>query len=164
MWRGKVARGAPPALPSISLLDYGKGSVVSEPVDIEIPRDPSAGRRARRLIEDLASGRLDAGELSRAKLLVSELVNNAVVHGQGTITFRVDLNEDRLLVEVIDEGSGFERAVREQDDGRLGGRGLKLVEAESSRWGVHEGTTHVWFEIERPGPRLGAEKNPLAAE
>ena len=37
-----------------------------------------------------------------------------------------------------------------------------IVEAEASRWGVHEGTTHVWFEVERPGPRLGPDQNPLS--
>jgi hypothetical protein len=35
-----------------------------------------------------------------------------------------------------------------------------IVDAESSRWGIHEGTTHVWFELERPGPRLAAEEAP----
>ena len=135
-----------------------------EPVEVELPRDPSAGARARRLIEELSAGALDVDELGRAKLLASELVNNAVLHGHGTITFRADLDEDRMHVEVIDEGSGFEREARRLDRENLGGRGLSLVDTESSRWGVHEGTTHVWFEIERPGPRLGAEKKPSIDE
>jgi anti-sigma regulatory factor (Ser/Thr protein kinase) len=137
---------------------------VFEPVEVELPRDPSSGRIARRLLEDMSAGSLENEELGRAKLLVTELVNNAVLHGHGAITFRAALDEDRLHVEVIDEGSGFEREVREGDSDNLGGRGLRLVEAESSRWGVHEGTTHVWFEIERPGPRLGAEKKPSMGE
>jgi anti-sigma regulatory factor (Ser/Thr protein kinase) len=138
--------------------------VVVEPVEVELPRDPSAGARARRLVEELSAGTLDQHQLGRAKLLVSELVNNAVLHGRGAITVRADLDDDRLHVEVVDEGSGFEREVREQDIEPLGGRGLRLVEAESSRWGLHEGTTHVWFEIERPGPRVGADKKPPIAE
>ena len=133
-----------------------------EPVEVELPRDPIAGGKARRLLEAMAADSHDMGELGRAKLLVTELVNNAVLHGQGAIILRADLDEDRLHVEVIDEGSGFEREVREQGADELGGRGLSLVDSESSRWGVHEGTTHVWFEIERPGPRLGAEKKPSA--
>jgi len=69
---------------------------------------------------------------------------------------RARLNEDRLLVEVIDEGSGLEADVRERDfeNPRAGGRGLTIVDAESSRWGIRKGTTHVWFELERPGPRI----------
>jgi len=137
---------------------------VFEPLEVELPRDPGAGARARRLLEEMAAGTLDVGELGRAKLLVSELVNNAVLHGRGSITFKADLDEDRLHVEVIDEGSGFEREVREHDGEHLGGRGLSLVDTESSRWGLHEGTTHVWFEIERPGPRLGAEKKPALGD
>jgi len=137
---------------------------VSEPVAAQLPRDPTAGARARRLLEKLSAGTLEVDELGRAKLLASELVNNAVLHGQGTITFRADLDGDRLHVEVIDEGTGFERVVREENGEDLGGRGLRLVESESSRWGLHEGTTHVWFEIERPGPRLGPEKKPAIPE
>jgi anti-sigma regulatory factor (Ser/Thr protein kinase) len=112
------------------------------------------------VLERLAAGTLDGEQLDRAKLLVSELVNNALLHGRGTITLKAALDEDRLLVEVIDQGSGFERVVRKQDLDKLGGWGLNVVEAESDRWGIHEGTTHVWFEIERPGPRLGPERKP----
>jgi anti-sigma regulatory factor (Ser/Thr protein kinase) len=116
------------------------------------------------VIEELSAGTLDADALDRAKLLLSELVNNAVLHGQGKITLRASLDQDRLHVEVIDEGSGFERTVRDTDFERFGGWGLHLVEAGSDRWGLHEGTTHVWFEIEQPGPRLGEDRNPLAGD
>jgi anti-sigma regulatory factor (Ser/Thr protein kinase) len=115
---------------------------------------------ARRSLADWLAPVIDAGDLDMARLLVSELVTNAVVHGHGEITLRATLDEDRLLVEVIDEGHGFERSVRQQDFAAIGGRGLSIVDAESSRWGIHEGTTHVWFELERPGPRLGSAKNP----
>jgi anti-sigma regulatory factor (Ser/Thr protein kinase) len=137
---------------------------VADRIDVVIARHRGAGADARRRIEKLAAGKLEARELRRAKLLVSELVNNAVLHGQGAITLKADLDDDRLHVEVIDEGSGFEREVRQSDHEHLGGRGLSIVEAESSRWGLHEGTTHVWFEIERPGPRLGADAKPAVAE
>ncbi|HSO98868.1 MAG TPA: ATP-binding protein [Solirubrobacteraceae bacterium] len=136
-------------------------------IEAELPRDPAAARLARRLLEELAADRLEANELDRSKLLVSELVNNAVLHGQGNITLRVDLDEDRLRAEVIDEGSGFERVVRDDTFDLLGGWGLALVEAESSRWGVHEGTAHVWFEIEQPGPRMARTRTstqPIATE
>jgi anti-sigma regulatory factor (Ser/Thr protein kinase) len=98
------------------------------------------------------AGKLSADALSTARLLVSELVTNAVLHEQGKITFRALLDEDRLRMEVIDEGPGPETTVRARDfeDPRGGGRGLLLVDAESSRWGVHTATGHVWFELERP--------------
>lgn len=129
-------------------------------IEAELPRDPTAARLARRLVDELSADRLEANLLGRSKLLVSELVNNAVLHGRGRITLRVDVDEDRLRAEVIDEGSGFERVVRDNTLDHLGGWGLALVDAESSRWGVHEGTTHVWFEIEQPGPGSARPRAP----
>jgi anti-sigma regulatory factor (Ser/Thr protein kinase) len=134
---------------------YGSGEhnqIVGVLIEVELPRDPAAASYARRLLDELSADRLQADALDQSKLLVSELVNNAVLHGRGRITLRVDVNEARLRAEVIDEGSGFERVVRDNPLDQLGGWGLALVDSESSRWGVHEGTTHVWFEIEQPGP------------
>lgn len=134
---------------------------MSEPVQVALAREANSVARARRLVADLCEPALDSEELERAKLLVSELVTNAVLHGQGAITVRMRLGADRLLVEVIDEGSGFERVIRRTGLEQLGGFGLSIVDAEASRWGVHEGTTHVWFEIERSGPRIGSDNSPL---
>jgi anti-sigma regulatory factor (Ser/Thr protein kinase) len=134
---------------------------VSAVLEMQLPRAPDAPGRARRRLEEWFAAELDAPRLGTAKLLASELVTNAVLHGEGTITLRAALEEDRLLVEVIDQGTGFERAVDEQDFEKVGGWGLRIVDTEASRWGVHEGTTHVWFELERPGPRIGESENPL---
>ena len=84
---------------------------------------------------------------------------------------RVDLDQSRLLVGIIDEGTGFGRAVRKHKLPQNGGWGLKLVDSESSRWGIREGTAHVWFELERPprarrssglGPRDRGRAAPVA--
>lgn len=135
---------------------------VDESFEVALPRGPDAPSLARRLIAQLGESRLDADQLERAKLAVSELVTNALVHGRGAITLRAGVDHDRLMVEVIDEGSGFERVVRRQTFEDLHGRGLMIVDAQASRWGLHEGTTHVWFEIERAGPRLDPDSNPVA--
>ena len=126
-------------------------------LDVELARATTAPRTARRIVTERFADELSDQYLDTVRLLVSELVTNAVIHGRGRITLRASrLNGDRLLVEVIDEGSGLEAAVRERDfeDPRAGGRGLTIVDAESSRWGIRKGTTHVWFELERPGPRI----------
>jgi anti-sigma regulatory factor (Ser/Thr protein kinase) len=94
-------------------------------------------------------------EFETGRLLVSELITNAVLHGAGRIRLSADLDDDRLRVEVRDEGSGLEREARATSGPELRGHGLTIVEAGSSRWGIHEGTTHVWAEIERAGPRVG---------
>jgi anti-sigma regulatory factor (Ser/Thr protein kinase) len=130
---------------------------MEDPVlDIELARATTAPRTARTLFTDRFADEVSPETLDTARLLVSELVTNAVVHGRGRITLRARLNEDQLHVDVMDEGSGLEPAVRERDfeNPRAGGRGLTIVDAASSRWGIHRGTTHEWFELERPGPRI----------
>lgn len=130
--------------------------------ELELARSSDAPALARRWVVDLLAGVLERDELERAKLLTSELVTNAFIHGRGRIAIRARLDDDRLLIEVIDEGTGFERRIREDEFDRVGGRGLDIVDAEASRWGIHEGTTHVWFEVERAGPRLGTQKKPAS--
>jgi anti-sigma regulatory factor (Ser/Thr protein kinase) len=128
---------------------------MSELVEVELPRDRGAARLARQLVAERFGASLTAEELDTVWLLVSELVNNAVLHGQGQITMKAEADGRQVRVEVIDGGTGFEHLVRDTGFDALGGRGLQIVEAESSRWGISEGTTHVWFELERHGPRLG---------
>jgi anti-sigma regulatory factor (Ser/Thr protein kinase) len=126
----------------------------------ELPRANDAPWIARRAVAAWLGSELKEQELQTAKLLTSELVANAVLHGAGRILLRAALNDDRVLIEVIDDGAGFEHHVRQREFEDLHGRGLLIVDAESSRWGIHEGTTHVWFELERPGPRLGEDNKP----
>lgn len=123
--------------------------------EVSLPRRPDAAAHARRLLTKWFQDQLEQAEMSGVKLICSELVNNAVVHGRGAIELRADLDQDRVLIEVVDEGQGFEHVVRQVPFDQLYGRGLLIVDAEASRWGVHEGTTHVWAEIERVGPRVG---------
>jgi anti-sigma regulatory factor (Ser/Thr protein kinase) len=128
--------------------------------ETSLPRRADAGARARRVLTRWFQDDLEPTELSGLKLICSELVNNAVVHGRGTIELRADLNDDRVLIEVVDEGGGFEHVAHKVPFEQLTGRGLLIVDAGASRWGMHEGTTHVWAEVERAGPRVGREAKP----
>ena len=124
---------------------------------IELPRDPSAPALARRAAEStLREVRADGSEVNAAelKLLLTELVTNSVVHGEGD-TVRVILDVDRrgrIRCEVVDSGTGFAPIARAADRTESGGWGLMLVEQMSERWGVSEGSTHVWFELAPAGP------------
>jgi anti-sigma regulatory factor (Ser/Thr protein kinase) len=104
---------------------------------------------ARQWLTWSIAGAVESGELDRTKLLVSELVTNALVHGRGKIVARAHLDDQLLRVEVSDEGTGVTPAVQARDPDGLHGRGLALVEAEASRWGVRADTTRVWFELDR---------------
>lgn len=126
-------------------------------LDVELPRTVRAPAVAREAMRELCRDLIEGDMLTDAELLVSELVTNALRHGDGRIVLRGALDADKLMVEVIDEGGGFEHELRRRDFDDVGGWGLGLVEDLASRWGVHEGTTHVWFELERPGPRLGPD-------
>ena len=117
--------------------------------ELELTRDLRASRVARGALARWYGGRLHGEELEAAKVIVSELVSNAVVHGVGRVLLASELDEDRLLIEVVDDGSGFAHTMREVRFDALSGRGLAIVDATASRWGIHEGTTHVWAEIER---------------
>jgi anti-sigma regulatory factor (Ser/Thr protein kinase) len=129
--------------------------------DLELPRSLEASRRARGALASWYAADLPKEELDAAALLASELVTNAVVHGTGRIQMRADLDENRLRIEVMDEGGGFEHTVREVSFEELGGLGLLIVDAIASRWGIYDGSTHVWTEIELAGPRLGEQPEPV---
>jgi anti-sigma regulatory factor (Ser/Thr protein kinase) len=80
-------------------------------LEVDPPHTVQAPGIARRSLADWLAPAVDSDELGAARLLVSELVTNAVVHGHGDIRLRATLDDDRLLVEVIDEGEGFEQTI-----------------------------------------------------
>ena len=90
---------------------------------------------------------LSGQRLDDLRLVLSELVANAVVHGQGsTIEVRVAATDGVIRGEVVDDGDGFTVPARPEPDA-LGGRGLSIVDTLAQDWGVERGSTHVWFEL-----------------
>jgi anti-sigma regulatory factor (Ser/Thr protein kinase) len=119
------------------------------PLALELPRAPEAPGIARRQLARSFGDALKADQLQTVRLLTSELVTNALLHGAGSITLRASLDDHRLLVEVIDEGDGLDpTGAPRRDADYVGGYGLHIVDSEASRWGIGRGTTHVWFELE----------------
>ena len=119
-------------------------------LDVDISRDEQAPRRARRAVEQLGDA-IDPTVRPDVVLLVSELISNSVKYGgSGDLRLHIEATAPkRLRIEVVDQGSGFEPTERTRPRTEPGGWGLHLVETLSDRWGVHEGSTHVWFEIDR---------------
>ena len=123
---------------------------MSSTLTFDIPRDPTAPGEARRAIERIGD-RIAPDVVPDVKLLVSELITDSVKYGgQGAVTLTVDATHpSRIRVEVIDQGVGFVPVARTRPATEVGGWGLHLVQTLSDRWGVYEGSTHVWFEIDR---------------
>ena len=121
---------------------------MSTTLRVDIARDARAPAAAREALTSL-EGAVAPELIPDAKLLASELVTNSVKYGgSGPVTLAAVSNGPaHLRVEVIDQGIGFVPVARDKPKTDVGGWGLHLVEALSDRWGVHDGSTHVWFEI-----------------
>ena len=136
-------------------------------VDLALPRDPSAAAVARRALRRRFAGVLHQHVLDELYLVVSELATNAVIHGRGAIRLRLQVDAGDVWGEVIDAGGGFEHEIREAGPDATSGRGLLIVDRLTTRWGVHVGTTHVWFEMltgsrgrRGAGAHVGEESRP----
>ena len=87
------------------------------------------------------------------ELLVSELVTNAILHAGTDFTLSVSYEDGLLRVEVRDTSAAKARQ-RHYGAGATTGRGLGLVEALATEWGVEtdaEGKT-VWFTLQVEDP------------
>ena len=86
------------------------------------------------------------------ELLSSELLANAVLHGPDStaIGIQVRHTESTVRVSVSDSGD-TSPVVLHREPSAPSGRGMAIVEAMSSRWGVEEhsdGGKTVWFELD----------------
>ncbi|MFD6598234.1 ATP-binding protein [Streptomyces coelicoflavus] len=73
-----------------------------------------------------------------ARLVVSELVTNAITHGSGDVRLRLRHDNRELRISVTDDSIVPARRRRAGADDH-GGRGLHLVARVSLRWGVADG-------------------------
>lgn len=83
-------------------------------------------------------------------LVVTELVANAVRHGEDPLGMGLAVKDDTVRIEVSDGGELLKPIVAASANPDLtDGRGLALVEASSERWGVeiHPNGKTVWAEV-----------------
>jgi anti-sigma regulatory factor (Ser/Thr protein kinase) len=123
-------------------------------VERRLPVSPEAAAEARHVLDDLAGGIPD-GRMRDVRLLISELVTNAVRHADldagDAIDLVIDIADQMLRVEVHDPGGGFVPSTPSPDPARPSGWGLYLVAELADRWGVDsDERTRVWFELDRP--------------
>jgi serine/threonine-protein kinase RsbW len=105
--------------------------------------------RLHRLLVDLPHVQLDD-----VLLAASEVLTNAVLHGDGLVAMRVSMQGPVLRVEVSDDGDSVPAYDVDCAEDAESGRGLFIVNVLAHRWGVAPndpapGKT-VWFEMGRP--------------
>jgi anti-sigma regulatory factor (Ser/Thr protein kinase) len=115
-------------------------------IDTTLPRIPSCGTLARRLVCRSLAPALDAAALGDIEVVVSELAENAYLHGRGRIELRVAMDDGRVRIEVSDEGNGASEVLKQRAQGPYG-LGLTVVDELSTAWGAYDGSTHVWADI-----------------
>jgi anti-sigma regulatory factor (Ser/Thr protein kinase) len=121
--------------------------------EVDLALDPDSAAEARRALGEV-SDHLTPRKLEDARLLVSELVTNAIRHAglddDDVIKLVVVTGDRALRIEVCDPGPGFDVSEPQPDPARPSGWGLYLVRELSDRWGVeHTEQTRVWFELDR---------------
>jgi serine/threonine-protein kinase RsbW len=111
----------------------------------------SAPRTARSQIRRVCAAAMPRHVCETAELLTSELVTNAVMHGEGLIRLAVFLDAARLRVEVSDD-SPTRPQLREAGAGDTGGRGLQFVDSWALAWGATPRPDRpgkdVWFTLD----------------
>ena len=82
-------------------------------------------------------------------LLISELVTNALRHGEPPVRLRAECTDSAITVSVEDAGSSAPVAVEPAAWDASGGRGLHLVESLADGWGVNRNGVGkaVWFRV-----------------
>jgi two-component sensor histidine kinase len=113
---------------------------------------PGAVSEARRWAAGVTRELLDPDQAHSLRLIVSELVTNALRHGADgeRIDLAVTPKPDFLCVQVTDDGPGVAPRPRALETDEEGGFGLYFVEQLTRRWGVtrENRRTRVWFELD----------------
>jgi serine/threonine-protein kinase RsbW len=129
------------------------GNGHAQAIRLTIPAKPeyiTLGRLALTGIARLRAEPLTPEVLGDLKLALTEACTNSVRHayngGEGTVEILYELHADRLVVEVADEGEGFEppsdpsAALQDdEDDLSEGGLGIAIIEALADEFEIRQG-------------------------
>lgn len=114
-----------------------------------IPASTSAPHRARQTLAKLLEGDDRRDDIL---LAISELVSNAVIHGDldegDPICLEMQRRRGRVRVCVSHPGPPVARPPRRGGASRPGGHGFSILEQVVTRWDVEhrDGVTRAWFE------------------
>lgn len=119
---------------------------------LDLPETLLAAGEARTAIRDLLARWGFHDLIDDASLVVSELVGNAVEHAPTTCVVVINRAEGGLRIEVTDHGEADPVPQSAGVDAERG-RGLMIVSALATAWGVHRGpqSKSVWVELSGEG-------------
>jgi anti-sigma regulatory factor (Ser/Thr protein kinase) len=120
-------------------------------IELTLSAVPTAATDARTEVTERLSRRLPVAALEDVRLLLTELITNALRHGAvrrgDKLLVRAELDGGLVRIEVRDPGRDGEVKPR-RPGARTGGYGLYLVDRVARRWGVeHNDGTLVWCEV-----------------
>lgn len=129
----------------------------------------SVGVARRRLMSDLIEADVYDSAVCDVALVISELFSNALRHAAPLpgakirVTWRIDSVSVHLAVS--DGGGPTVPELGEPSPGATGGRGLRIVEKLSVRWGTSAGEdgTTVWAEVPVRPQAAAAEMTGVGA-
>ncbi len=104
-------------------------------VTLELLPEPGAAGSARRWASGLLSGAVPADVTDSVELVVTELVQNAVLHANTAMTLRLRSGADGVCVDVVDGSSVLPSSGLTSTEA-MSGRGLLMVAAVAQTWGV----------------------------
>ncbi|CAN5604240.1 hypothetical protein BH10ACT1_BH10ACT1_18970 [soil metagenome] len=118
---------------------------------LELVRDPAAASIARSWLVDVLRAPAVLSGPAQADLLVmaSELVANVMAHTQSDLRLTISCDDDEVRIAVTDDDPG-EPTMQEVGADRVGGNGLRIVDAWSRSWGIERRANHgktVWFTV-----------------
>lgn len=115
---------------------------------VELRPVPESAGAARVFVERTLRDWGCTGLIDDARVVVTELVSNVVRHAGTDIRIDLELQDELVRVGVADRAGGS--VVMRTPDPRLDltGRGLRLVNALTERWGIDQGVDRklVWAE------------------
>jgi anti-sigma regulatory factor (Ser/Thr protein kinase) len=118
---------------------------------MRLPAVQGSVSTARKFVTSAVAG--VPSEVSDALIVIaSELTSNCVRHGASAFQVKIEQYEDRILIEVEDDGDG-EPVMRSPGPTDTSGRGLLITEALADAWGVRKpGSTGktVWAVVPLP--------------
>jgi anti-sigma regulatory factor (Ser/Thr protein kinase) len=116
---------------------------------LELPPITESVPTARRFVSDMMRDSDTVADIDTARLLVTEIVTNAVLHALTPMILTVEVSADVVRIEVRD-GSELPPRLRAFSPIAATGRGLRLLESLAVRWGVRpepSGGKVVWFDV-----------------